>query len=56
MTSILKGLRSQLCTVDSSLKELQKKTGEVVSILRRYIGKIILYFFNYIFSTKRFST
>ncbi|XP_024875177.1 sporulation-specific protein 15-like [Temnothorax curvispinosus] len=30
MTSILKGLRSQLCTVDSSLKELQKKAGEVL--------------------------
>ncbi|KAL6260134.1 hypothetical protein P5V15_007671 [Pogonomyrmex californicus] len=30
MTSILKGLRSQLCTIDSSLKDLQKKTGEVL--------------------------
>lgn len=31
VTSILKGLRSQLCTIDSSLKDLQKKTGEVLS-------------------------
>ncbi|CAL1676645.1 unnamed protein product [Lasius platythorax] len=30
MTSILKGLRSQLCTIDCSLKDLQKKTGEVL--------------------------
>ncbi|XP_018053882.1 PREDICTED: myosin-11-like [Atta colombica] len=30
VTSILKGLRSQLCTIDSSLKDLQKKTGEVL--------------------------
>ncbi|XP_011872886.1 PREDICTED: protein NETWORKED 1D-like isoform X2 [Vollenhovia emeryi] len=30
MTSILKGLRSQLCTIDNSLKELQKKTSEVL--------------------------
>lgn len=30
VTSILKGLRSQLCTIDGSLKDLQKKTGEVL--------------------------
>ncbi|XP_011066549.1 PREDICTED: uncharacterized protein PFB0765w-like [Acromyrmex echinatior] len=30
VTSILKGLRSQLCTIDNSLKDLQKKTGEVL--------------------------
>ncbi|XP_018398230.1 PREDICTED: myosin-11-like [Cyphomyrmex costatus] len=30
VTSILKGLRSQLCTIDSSLKDLQKKTCEVL--------------------------
>ncbi|XP_025268195.1 rootletin isoform X2 [Camponotus floridanus] len=30
MTSIVKGLRSQLCTIDCSLKDLQKKTGEVL--------------------------
>ncbi|XP_029668885.1 GRIP and coiled-coil domain-containing protein 2-like isoform X1 [Formica exsecta] len=30
MTSILKGLRSQLCTIDCSLKDLQKKTSEVL--------------------------
>lgn len=33
VTSILKGLKSQLCTIDCSLKDLQKKTSEVVSIL-----------------------
>ncbi|XP_028045723.1 interaptin isoform X2 [Monomorium pharaonis] len=29
-TSILKGLKSQLCTVDGSLRDLQKKTSEVL--------------------------
>lgn len=57
MTSILKGLRSQLCTIDSSLKDLQKKTGEVVSILRRYIyiymcKNNISYIFNYLCSCR----
>lgn len=32
MTSELKGLRSQLCAIDYSLKDLQKKASEVVSI------------------------
>ncbi|KAL6439318.1 hypothetical protein ACFW04_003883 [Cataglyphis niger] len=30
MMSILKGLKSQLCTIDCSLKDLQKKTSEVL--------------------------
>lgn len=31
ITSVLKGLRSQLYTIDDSLKDLQKKTSEVLS-------------------------